>query len=164
MQLWAPDERKWRKSGMTVKKSKGGNKRQGTVVWVGGSFSEPIATKRKSDLHSHQTAPSSRAKPVPCGSTQRWLQRGGMRGITYCQQVEGRDGLPLLTSHPSDRSSWTHDSVRTHQQGVSAHSEQKVLLAAKAHKKGMSLPARPPAQGRSGCVGAGASLVSSSGY
>ena len=34
-----------------------------------------------------------------------------MRGITYCHQAEGRDGLPLLTSHPSDRSSWTHDSA-----------------------------------------------------
>ena len=75
------------------------------------SVLQPTATKRKSGLHSHQTAPSSRAKPVPRGSTQRWLQRGGMRGITYCQQVEGRDGLPLLTSHPSDRSSWTHDSA-----------------------------------------------------
>ena len=69
MQLWAPDEQKKRKYVMTVKKWEGSNKRQGTVAWVWGNFSEPIANKRKRDLHSHQTALSSRAKPVPFGST-----------------------------------------------------------------------------------------------
>ena len=54
---------------MTVKESEGSNKRLRTVAWVGEDVSEPNAKKRKRDLHSHQTALSSRAKPVPCGST-----------------------------------------------------------------------------------------------
>ena len=61
--------RKKRKYVMTVKESEGSNKRLRTVAWVGEDVSEPNAKKRKRDLHSHQTALSSRAKPVPCGST-----------------------------------------------------------------------------------------------
>ena len=91
---------------MTVKKSKGGNKRQRTVVWLGEASLNPYH-EEKGPVLSRRLLVSSQTCPW---LTQRWLQRGDER-YYLLSTSRRKDGLPLLTSHPIDRSSWTHDSA-----------------------------------------------------